>query len=112
MVFPFRDLSLGRTLIYAAIALIENIWNRSKMLILGSAGNCIGQTEFVLKHTDFQKIPNREGSFSELFNDQLTYLYYKQAPYFKGVELILFFQKIFKQKNSLVDDSINKLVSV
>ena len=113
MVDPdYRDLSLGRTLIYAAVALIENIWDRSKMLILGSAGHCMGQTEFVLKHTDFQKIPNREECFSQLFNDKLTFLYYKQAPYLKGVELISFFQNLFKQKDTVVENSINKSIAL
>jgi predicted GNAT family N-acyltransferase len=87
-----RKLQLGRTLMYAAIGLIENIWDRSQMTIIGSAGNVTKQAEFFQKHTDYEKIPDVPKKFALAFNDEITFLKYKNPPYVKGAEWIEFFK--------------------
>lgn len=88
----FRELALGRTLMYAAVALIENLWNRENVVVIGSAGNCTKQTEFFLKHTDYVRIPDQKDQEAPLFNDAISFLIYQRPPYQKGVEWISFFK--------------------
>lgn len=96
-----RKLNLGRTLIYASIALIENIWDRSQMTIIGSAGNNTKQTDFITKHTDYKKIPDFPGRYSSIFNDQITFLKYDNPPYTKGAAKIEFFKNLFKKQEAV-----------
>lgn len=88
----FRKLNLGRSLIFSAIALIENLWVRDKMTIIGSAGNCSKQTQFCLNHTDFHKIEFLDNFFSAVFSDEVTVLKYALPPYSKGTEQIEYFR--------------------
>lgn len=89
----FRKLNLGRTLMYAAISLIEKKWNRQEMTIIGSAGNCTKQTQFFLNYTDYKKIENADDVYAEAFNDKITFLKYALPPYTKGTEFIDYFGK-------------------
>lgn len=84
----FRRLNLGRTLMYAAVALIEKKWNRSEMTIIGSAGNCTKQAQFFLNYTDYKKIENVDEVYADAFSDKITFLKYEQPPYTKGTEFI------------------------
>lgn len=93
-----RKLNLGRTLMYASVALIENLWDRSKMTIIGSAGNCTKQAQFFLNYTDYEKIPGVSDHFASTFNDHVTFLRYKQPPYVRGAEWIESFKKILGPK--------------
>ncbi|MBL7545564.1 MAG: hypothetical protein JNL11_17225 [Bdellovibrionaceae bacterium] len=43
--YRVRRLNLGRILMYAAIGLIENVYDRKEMTIIGSAGNCTKRIE-------------------------------------------------------------------
>lgn len=94
----FRQLSLGRTLVYAAIALIELLWNREEMFIICSGGNCAGQAEFLQGKTDYCRIPGELNRFSATYNDEITLLVYKQRPYTKGVEWIESFKEKFSHQ--------------
>jgi predicted GNAT family N-acyltransferase len=91
-----RKSALGRTLMHAAVALIENLWDRSQMVIIGSAGNCTKQAQFFVKYTDYEIIPGVANKFAETFNDQITFLKYKSPPYEKGSDWIEFFKEEFK----------------
>ncbi|MCB0369130.1 MAG: GNAT family N-acetyltransferase [Bdellovibrionales bacterium] len=93
----YRKLNLGRSLIFSSIALIEKIWNRNEVSIIGSAGNCLGQTQFCLKYTDFKRIPNLEDRYTETFKDKVTFLTYSLPPYEKGQEQIDFFHLKLKR---------------
>ncbi len=88
-----RKLQLGRTLMYAAVALIENQWDRSQMTIIGSAGNVTKQAEFFQKHTDYERIEGIQEKFASAFHDQITFLKYRNPPYAKGQEWIEFFKE-------------------
>ncbi|NUM59369.1 MAG: hypothetical protein HUU56_12095 [Bdellovibrionaceae bacterium] len=94
-----RKLNLGRTLMYASMALIENVWNRSEMTIIGSAGNCTKQAKFFLDYTDYEKIPGVSDRFASNFNDHITFLKYANPPYKKGAQQIEEFKKSLKQIN-------------
>lgn len=96
-----RQHNLGRMLIFAAIGLIEKLWDRDEVLIIGSAGNCTKQAQFTLKHTDFEKIPEMDDRFSETFSDDITFLRYGYAPYAKGEVHIRFFQELFAKQRML-----------
>lgn len=96
----FRKANLGKTLMYAAIALIESHWKRSELTIIGSAGNCTKQAKFFLDHTDYQKIPSVSDKFASTFNDHITFLKYSEPPYTKGVEEIAFFKNHLKRIKS------------
>lgn len=101
----YRKLNLGRTLMYAAIAFIENNWHREELTIIGSAGNCTKQAKFFLDHTDYQKIPHISDKFASTFNDDITFLKYANPPYSKGTDEINFFKKNLKNLNSEVRDN-------
>lgn len=90
-----RKLNLGRTLMYASIGLIENVWKRNDMTVIGSAGNCTKQAQFFLNHTDYEKIPGVSDKFASTFNDDITFLKYRNPPYEKGSDKIDFFKGIF-----------------
>lgn len=94
--YRVRRLNLGRILMYAAIGLIENVWDRKEMTIIGSAGNCTKQTQFFLNYTDYEKIPNVADKYTKDFDDTITFLKYRQAPYDKGADKIEFFKELFK----------------
>ena len=93
-----RKLQLGRTLMYAAVALIENVWDRNQMTIIASAGNVTKQAEFFQKHTDYERISNVTDKFAAAFNDDITFLKYKNPPYTKGTEWIEYFKEKLDQK--------------
>jgi len=95
IVAGFRKLGLGRTLIYAAVALIETVMNRKDFAILASAGNCTKQADFCLKYTDYERIAGVPNRFESAFNDEVTFLLYKNPPYEKGREDIERFRAIF-----------------
>jgi predicted GNAT family N-acyltransferase len=91
-----RKSELGRTLMYAAVALIENLWDRQKMVILGSAGNNTKQTQFFVNYTDYELIPGVANKFADTFNDQITFIKYKNPPYVKGADWIEVFKREFR----------------
>ncbi len=94
----FRELKLGRTLMYAAMALIETYFERSEYEIIGSAGNCTRQADFFLKHTDYERIAEMPDHPAPAFNDTISFLRYKQAPYIKGADEIQKFQQVFASR--------------
>jgi predicted GNAT family N-acyltransferase len=97
----FRELKLGRTLMYAAMALIETYFERSEYEIIGSAGNCTKQADFFLKHTDYERIAEMPDHPAPAFNDTISFLRYKQAPYIKGADEIQSFRDLFASRSSV-----------
>jgi len=106
---PDKVLEINRlmidSLMYAAIAFIENNWNRADLTIIGSAGNCTKQAKFFLDHTDYKKIPHVSDKFASTFNDDITFLKYANPPYSKGTDEIDFFKKNLKNLNAEVKDN-------
>ncbi|MCB9026749.1 MAG: GNAT family N-acetyltransferase [Bdellovibrionaceae bacterium] len=90
-----RKCALGRTLMYAAIGLMEAQLNRSNYTVIGSAGNCTKQAHFFTKYTDYYRISNVNDRAAPIFNDTITFLVYKNAPYIKGKDEIDSFTKMF-----------------
>lgn len=88
-----RKLNLGRTLMYAAVALIHQLWDRSAMTIIGSAGNNTKQSAFFLNYTDYERVAGVSDIFATTFKDDITFLKYRLPPYSKGVEWIDFFRQ-------------------
>lgn len=99
-----RKLALGRTLMYAAIALVENYFQRDQITIIGSAGNCTKQKDFFLKYTDYELIDGVSNYFAKAFNDEVSLLKYKNPPYSNGVEWIHFFDHEFKNLKSIPEN--------
>ncbi len=91
----FRSLKLGQTLMHAAVALTEKIWNLDHIEILGTAGNCTKQVDFFVKHTDYRKIEGLENFIAPEFNDEVTLLKYGKRPYNKGAKQIDEFVQLF-----------------
>ncbi len=96
-----RKLNLGKMLLYAAVGVIENIWDRERFLIICSAGNCASQASYLKRHSDFETVENMPDRFSELFNDSVSFLKYRQPPYLKGATEIKIFSELFAKQVSL-----------
>lgn len=94
----FRKQKLGQTLMYAAVGLIENLWDRNQIHIIGSAGNCTKQVDFFLKYTDYQRISDVSNEFAEKFNDEVSFMSYAKPPYVKGAEWVKYFTNYFKEQ--------------
>ncbi len=97
----FRNSSLGQTLMFAAIGLIEILFNRTTTTILGTAGNCTKQLDFFMKYTDYVKIPKFNNANAPQFNDEVTFMIYEQPPYTKGKAEISKFSRQFRTGNRL-----------
>lgn len=95
-----RKLNLGRTLMYAAIALIHLLWDRPAMTIIGSAGNTTKQAAFFQNYTDYERVPEIPDVAAKMFKDDITLLKYRLPPYTKGVEWIDFFKEEFRKPSS------------
>lgn len=95
-----RKLNLGRTLMYAAIALIHRQWDRTAMTIIGSAGNLTKQAAFFMNYTDYERVPGVSDIFASTFKDDITFLRYRMPPYTKGADWIEFFKKEFRRPSS------------
>lgn len=91
----FRKQKLGQTLMYAAVALVDQIWGCENMTIIGTAGNCTKQTEIFLKYTDYRRIEGLQNHYAEKFNDEVTFLEYGSKPYHHGADWIEFFASQF-----------------
>ncbi len=96
-----RKLNLGRTLMFASVALVENIWKREEMTIIGIGGHKTRQVDFFTNYTDTERVEGYPDKFYPAYNDNVSFLRYKQRPYDKGHEKVEFFKKIFSEQKDL-----------
>ncbi len=96
----YRKSNLGRTLMYAAVALIHRQWDRSIMTVIGAAGNITRQVDFFLKYTDYHRVEGWADEYAPAFSDHVSFMVYERTSYTRGLDWIEFFKREF-QKNSI-----------
>lgn len=93
----YQAMGIGKFLIFGSIALVNHFYNIHDIKVIGVAGNCMRQTDFCLKYTNFQRLPDVEDEFSHDFEDRVSFLTYPAPPYSKGEKEMRFFADLFNK---------------